>query len=217
MEYPQITSVDELINLGPGICCDLDETCSLTISHWIDLIKKEFGNPEKLSTSRMIEKYQYVQSIPYYNTPEINEFIDELLFSNELQTVLPLMPTVKDYIHQVNEISPIICYLTIRPESVVQGTQEWLDKDQFPEAAVFAKPDHIDRLEGNKWKANILKQAYPNIKGIIDDNQGIIEHLGSDYQGTLFLFGHEFSPNGDKFVVPCKDWSVVYNEVKNKF
>jgi hypothetical protein len=110
---------------------------------------------------------------------------------------------------------PIKCYLTLRPESVVDGTREWLKQHQFPDATVFAKPDHIDRLEGNKWKANILKQAYPTIKGIIDDNQGIIEELGKDYQGKLFLFGHKSSPNGASFVVPCQDWNKVYGEIKD--
>jgi hypothetical protein len=217
MTYPKITSIEELLSLDQGIACDLDETCSWTVYHWIDLIKSEFGNPEQLTTLEMVGKYQYVQNVPYFNTAEVNEFIDGLLFSNELQTELPLIDSVNDYIHAVDEIIPIRCYLTIRPESVVEGTQEWLEKHQFPEATVFAKPDSIDRLEGNKWKANILKQAYPTIQGIIDDNQGIINELGKDYKGTLFLFGHELSPNGNKFVVPCKDWDRVYQGIKNKY
>jgi hypothetical protein len=215
MQYQKITTIEELVDLGTGIACDLDETCSWTVYHYIDILKNKFGNPENLSTLDMVEKYQYVQSVPYYRTPEINEWIEEMIHSNELQPELPLIPNIQDYIHKVNKTMPIKCYLTLRPESVVDGTREWLKQHQFPDATVFAKPDHIDRLEGNKWKANILKQAYPTIKGIIDDNQGIIEELGKDYQGKLFLFGHKSSPNGASFVVPCQDWNKVYGEIKD--
>lgn len=214
MSYPKITTIDELLSLDEGIAFDLDETCSWTVYHWIEKMQDLFGNPEQLTTLEMVNKYQYVQNVPYYQKPEVNDWINETLFSNELHAELPLMPGVKDYIYDINEIIPIKCYLTVRPESVVDGTREWLEKHQFPEATIFTKPDAIDRVEGNRWKANILQHSYPIIKGIVDDNQGLIKELPEDYQGTVFLFGHQSFNGSNGFTIPCQDWEKVYQEVK---
>jgi hypothetical protein len=217
MTFPKITTIDELLALDEGIAFDLDETCSWTVYHWVEEMQELFGNPEQLTTLEMVEKYQYVQNVPYYDTPEVNDWIEKMLTSNELQVELPLIPGVKDHIESIGQIIPVRCYLTIRPDTIVDGTREWLEKHQFPEAAIFAKPVSIDKLDGNRWKANILQQSYPIIKGIVDDNQGLVKELPDDYLGKVFLFGHESFNGKNDFTIPCKDWSTVYQEIKRVY
>lgn len=219
MTFPQVKSVEELLKLdGPaGLASDIDETLSWTIKNWVEEMQKLFGNPENLSPEEMIREYQYVQNVSYWRTPEVDAWVQEKAQSNQAQTNLPLIPEAEIYAPKVHQVIPINCYLTIRPDLVVEGTREWLTKHQFPDAPIFAIPSKIPRKYGNRWKAEILKKSYPLIRGIIDDNQGLIDKLGPDYPGTIFLFGHRSSLNSHKFVVPCSNWEAVYREVRVRY
>jgi hypothetical protein len=90
----------------------------------------------------------------------------------------------------------------------------WLEKHKFPKAAIFAKPQDVAWADGSRWKAEILRKSFPQILGIIDDNQWLLKELGSEYPGKVFLFGHNSLPNGCQNVVLCPDWKAVYLEVR---
>ena len=206
----------ELPELKPGIAADIDETLSWTVWFWMRQLQHLFGNPEDLTPEEMVEKYQYTQAVPYWQSEEALGWMDHHIKSDRLQENLPEVENA----HLLSEVSntiPISAYITARPEGVIHGTRVWLKKHKFPEAPIIAMPNDIGHNDCNKWKAEILKELYPTVQGIIDDNQKLLDALGDDYQGTVFAFGHESLPEQKPFAIPCKDWHEVVKKVNERF
>ena len=176
-------------------------------------MQDQFGNPENLSVKGIVEKYRYVQHVPYWQSEEITQWIDEKVYSNELQKELPLIEDADTYLCEINKFIPVAAYITIRPEAVITGTQNWLDKHNFPAAPVICRPVDVDFEDGNQWKAELLQKLYPNILGIVDDNAKLLEFLPADYKGTIFLYDHN-SIDSQLNVIACPNWPHVYTEIK---
>ncbi len=206
----------DLETLEKGLAVDIDETLSWTIGHLIEKMQENFGNPENLSVKEMAEKYRYTQNIPYWQSTEALQWLDEKIHSNEMQEELPLIADANIHLNHIAKIIPISAYITVRPESIEAGTKKWLAKHNFPQAPIIFRPKEIKHQDGNKWKAGILKTLYPKVLGIIDDNAKLLEFLDQDYPGTIFLYDHE-SANSTAHVIPCKNWLRVFAEVKKHF
>lgn len=201
-----------------GLAVDIDETLSWTIGYWVEQMQNKFGNPENLSVKEMVEKYRYTQNIPYWQTDEALDWMRNSIHSNELQKELPLIEEADIYLNKINEVIPIVAYITVRPQSVLTGTQDWLKKNGFPEAQIICKPIDIEHENGSKWKAEILEKLYPNVLGIIDDNIKLLEFLNTNYSGIIFAYDHASIDNKNGInVIPCKNWPNVYEEVKKYF
>ncbi len=199
--------------IGAGLAVDIDETLSWTIGYWVAEMQKKFGNPEKLTVKEMVEKYRYTQNVPYWQHEEALQWVDEKINSNETQENLPLIEGSSAYLNRINQIIPIVAYITIRPERVIEGTKNWLAKHNFPLAPVICRPNELVHSNGNEWKAKVLEDLYPKVLGIIDDNAKLLQFLSQDYKGRVFMYEH--SDNlGFPFAVACKDWLTVYKEVK---
>jgi hypothetical protein len=201
-------------NQTVGLAVDIDETLSGTNLYWIAELQKKFGNPEGLSIQQMAEKYNYTQNIPYYQTEEALQWMDEQIGSNDMQELLPLIENANTAVQEINRMIPIVAYITVRPESVTQGTQKWLQKHNFPSAPVIARPSNVFHLHGSKWKAGVLERLYPNVKGIIDDNPSLVAHLSARYQGTVYLYNASACSHDHIKVIPCKSWDDVLMQIK---
>ncbi len=127
---------------------------------------------------------------------------------------MPLIENANHIVQKINEIVPIVGYLTIRPKTVIEGTRIWLRKHELPEAAILARPASLPTTEGNKWKAGVLDFLYPQVLGIVDDNPAIVDHLLTDYKGTIYLFDSVEAIGGGIKVVPCRTWPDVHAQVK---
>ncbi|MFH0853150.1 MAG: hypothetical protein V1853_01980 [bacterium] len=200
----------------PGLAVDIDETLSWTLGNWIAAMQKKFGNPENLTVKEIIEKYRYTKNIPYWQSQEVLEFKKRLIYSNELQKELPLIEGAHEYLNKIHQIIPVAAYLTIRPQNVIEGTQNWLDKHGFPKAPIICRPDSTKHEDGNIWKGNLLSQMYPNLLGVIDDNVELLKHLDSYYQGIVFLYDHT-TVDSQLHVIACLKWPQVFEEVKKYF
>ncbi len=198
---------------NPGLAVDIDETLSWTIGYWIEEMQNKFGNPENLTVKEMAEKYRYTQNVPYWQHAEVLEWIDEKINSNETQEDLPLIEGSSAYLNRINQIIPVAAYITIRPERVLEGTNNWLKKHNFPIAPVICRPNELAHSNGNEWKAKVLEELYPKVLGIIDDNAKLLQFLSPEYKGRVFLYDHHDNL-GFSFAVACKDWLKVYKEVK---
>lgn len=198
---------------GSGLAVDIDETLAWTIGYWIEEMQKQFGNPENLTIKEMIEKYRYTQNIPYWQETEMLEWVDMKINSNEAQENIPLIEGSIAYINRINQIIPIVAYITARPERVIKGTKSWLEKHKFPLAPVICRPNEVSHVKGNEWKAEVLKKLYPQVIGIIDDNAKLLQFLDNNYQGKVFMYDHHDNL-GYPFSIACKDWFTVYKEVK---
>lgn len=205
------------MNKTIGLALDIDETLALTSTYWTELLMEKFSNPENLTAAEIISKYRYTQNVPYWQTEEAFRWMEEARESDLLQEQLPLIINANHSVKKINEIVPIVAYVTIRPSSVNLGTRNWLRKHDFPEAPIIHKPDTIDHAEGNKWKAKLLYKAYPQILGIIDDNPSVPQHLPEKYPGVVFLYDNDDHPRKDIHVIPCKEWSDVYTAVTKYF
>ncbi|MFZ4632289.1 MAG: hypothetical protein ACOYL8_03780 [Patescibacteria group bacterium] len=206
--------MNELIHIpAQGLAVDIDETLSWTIGYWIEEMQNKFGNPENLTIKEMVEKYRYTQNVPYWQHEEALEWVDEKINSSETQENLPLIEGSSAYINRINQIIPIVAYITVRPEKVIEGTKNWLAKHNFPLAPVICRPNELDHKNGNEWKAKILEELYPKVLGIIDDNAKLLQFVNPNYKGRVFLYDHHDNL-GFPYAVACKDWLTVYNEVK---
>lgn len=130
-----------------------------------------------------------------------------------MQENLPLIEDANVYLNKINDIIPIVAYITVRPKIVLPGTKIWLDKHNFPTAPIIARPKNVLHTDGNKWKAGILQKLYPQIIGIIDDNAKLLEFLDQKYQGVVFLYDHHITESNLQ-VIPCKNWLTVFEEIK---
>jgi len=197
-----------------GLALDIDETLSFTLQHWFSVMREKFGNPENLEVIDIIKKYRYAQYVPYWQTPEAKEWMNEARLSNKLQVELPLIENANSLVQKVNEIKPIVIYLTTRPEAVTEGTIKWLRKHNFPKAPIVARPENVTHEDGLSWKAKILESLYPEIEGIVDDHPGLLEKLPDSYKGTIYLYDNIESKRKDIKVIPCPTWEDVLTEVQ---
>jgi hypothetical protein len=200
-----------------GLALDIDETLSWTIGHYIKELQILFGNPEKLSIEEMAKKYRYTQNVPYWQNEGVDRWVDEHINDNEFQCQLTLIKDSDHFVNRINKVIPVVAYLTIRPESVVEGTSRWLRKNGFPEANVIARPNDIPREKGNNWKAEVLEYLYPNILGLVDDNLAVVNNLSTKYHGKIFLYNNKDVPIENKNVFACPKWSDVYSTVIKEF
>jgi hypothetical protein len=213
--------IDELkINLKNknirGLALDIDETLSRTIGYWVENLQLKFGNPENLSVQEFAFKYQFMQNVPYWQTKEALNWMENARKSNKIQEILPLIENANEVVGQINKIIPICAYITIRSQSVIPGTKKWLKKHGFPDAPVIAKPNDLPYENGSKWKAEVLTKLYPQIIGIIDDNPSLIDFLPKDYKGYVFLYNNSEIYVKNRKVIPCKNWNDVLLKVKER-
>ncbi len=200
-----------------GIALDIDETLSWTIGWWVENLQELFGNPENLSIPELIKKYRYTQNVPYWQTDEALKWMEEHRSSNAVQEQLPLIPDVHQYVLKIHKIVPVIAYITVRPDSVIQGTKNWLAKHNFPEAPVIARPESVDHTAGNEWKAEALNYLYPSVLGIVDDNPSLVQQLPESYKGTVFVYENEPPLREGLDIVHCRDWLSVVEAVEKRF
>lgn len=189
-----------------GLALDLDETLSDTALQFFIKLQERFGNPDQLTPIKALKKYRYASNCPYYQIPPIEKWRFEQVHSNSFQEDLPLIRGADHYVRKIHqEIMPIKMYLTIRPECVIDGTEKWLKKHNFPQAPIVTRPDYVPFNQSHKWKAEQLQTFYPDIEGIVDDNASLIHALPKNYQGRIFLFDHNTTPTTNLDVIPCKD------------
>ncbi|KXK27374.1 MAG: hypothetical protein TR69_WS6001000250 [candidate division WS6 bacterium OLB20] len=200
-----------------GIALDIDETLSHTVLYWFSRMQTLFGNPEDLSVEDMIRKYRYSYHVPYWQTPEVDEWIAVQLHSNQVQEELPVIKGATEGVNKINETIPVVAYLTARPDSVQDGTRTWLTMHGFPEVPLITRPPYVVPQQGNTWKAAVLSHIQDHVVGIIDDNPGLVEKLDEAYTGTVFLYDYSDTVNSSAEVISCKNWDAVVDAVISKY
>lgn len=201
-----------------GIAVDIDETLSNTVKWWFSRMLEIFGNPENLDWLGVYEKYRHSSKVPYWQTEEAKIWMEERRMDNAMQTELEVIENSLETVHEINEIVPVVAYITARPEQVISGTKEWLELHGFPEASIISRPNDVPIQVGNKWKANVMRELYPYVQGIIDDNVDFPLEFSDDYKGKVYIYNYESDPtNGTIDVVACKNWKDVLGAIKKDF
>ena len=208
-----------LPEINEWIALDIDETLSRTIGYLVAEMQKRFWNPENLSVEEMVTKYRYTQNVPYWQSDEVTQRLNDTLRSNTLQEEIWIIAWAKEFVKKINTIVPIAAYITVRPIVVFEWTQNRLQRNWFPKAPIIMKPESVKREEGNIRKAQVLEKMYPKILGIIDDNDGLVSYITKEYKWIIFLYSHDETKqeHKEKNVIACKSRNDVYNEVKKYF
>lgn len=197
-----------------GLALDIDETLSNTRKHWFEFLMEQIGNPENLTLHEMMKKYRYSQDVPYWQTDEGKKIMEKNRHNSELQLNIDLMDGAQEGVYKVNKIVPVLCYLSARPESVLNATEKWLEYNKFPKADIFLKPINVTKEDSYDWKSDILNYLYPNIVGIVDDNPIQVESLVSKgYLGKVWLYGHTDICFDSDNVINCDNWNSVRSSV----
>lgn len=196
-----------------GIALDIDETLSSTNVFWFTRMLKLFGNPENLTPEEMARKYHLAQHVPYWQGREdVETWMNAERTKNDSQKTIPLIPNAKDTVIKINNYAPILLYLTVRPQCVLEGTQEWLHNMGFPPAPIVGRPDTVPFEKGNAWKASLLPSLFPFISVLVDDNPSVMRSLDSSYAGRLLLFSQSSSlipHTHQSCTIACPDWTDV--------
>lgn len=189
---------------GIKLAVDIDETLAQTNLLWAQHHLEAYGNPEGLSAEDIIKKYRFVKDVPYWQFDTAYEWVGAHINSNEAKLDIPV---IEESIGVMQKI-PVVCYLTNRPESTVDGTKRWLRKYGFPDK------DIISSVSGLEWKANKLVEMFPEVTGIMDDNNDLLMHIPHNYNGRIFLYSHfNHTPTGLD-VILCPTWADVEKEVQ---
>jgi hypothetical protein len=194
-----------------GFACDLDDTLSATVDYYFGKIDERFPNEEDLSISELKKKYGKSWNVATWQTDEVKEFKKEIVYNNEKQKViLPLDGALK-YMSKVHEILNFVVYITARPQCVVEGSNFWLEKHGFPKLPIIARPEHVSHEESSLWKAQVLKELYRGVEGIVDNEGNIAKFCEEiDYKGEFILIGQESYDSKSGLVTACRDWESIY-------
>ncbi len=197
-----------------GIAIDIDDTLADTRQYYFEKLYKQFGTVDGLSLRDLIEKYTFTENVPAWKTPEVLLWIQEDSTSNQTQQDMPVMAGALDAVTKINTILPVRMYITSRPSVVVEGTKRWLAHHGFPDAEIVTRPYSEVKIHGNSWKADILKVQYPSVSGIIDDNPEIIEALGPEYQGRVYIFSKSSQHlDENQKISYCLTWDDVLSAI----
>lgn len=197
-----------------GLALDIDETLSNTAETWLKDFFEKHGNPENLTPLQFIKKYLYIENAPYFQTPVVKKMLDDFCQSPLAYENLGLMENCKEVVNQINQIIPIAAYITMRPAAVLESTQKWLKKNNFPNAPIITRPNNLPREQSTSWKATVLEELYPNIIGIVDDNHSFIEKLSHGYKGKIFLYNNTRQiDRTDLNIISCPTWDCVLAKI----
>ncbi|MGM5484394.1 MAG: hypothetical protein ACQEP1_00805 [Nanobdellota archaeon] len=200
--------------LRSGIAIDLDDTVFNTSLHWYKTLVSNFGKPPGLGVGDIEKRYGYFQQVPYFQGRKAEKLFEHMVHGNGYQEKLPLNEGAKDRLDDIQSEYGIAGYVTARPEDVREGTENSLGRHNLPEAPLIMRQDNED--DHNRWKGLLISENSHLVRGIIDDNPSLIEHL-SYYDGTVFLFGKKDWQKDGIDVVPCMNWKETYKKLKERY
>jgi hypothetical protein len=195
-----------------GLALDIDETLSYTNRHWMQTALDRLPFPEGCVREELLMSNAPLET--YWPEDVLLERLGDLLHSNEFNSGISIIENANHAVNEINGIVPILAYITARPVSVAESTQQWLARHGFPEAPLIMMPVEEDHIKRNRWKANVLRLLYPEILGIVDDNPGLSVELSENYEGMVFVYSSSVHPNQNDHIIPCPDWNSVNEAVK---
>lgn len=199
------------------IAVDIDETLCDTRRFWFTELSRLFGAPLNLSTDQLIEHFEYTDRVTMWQNPEAKSWLSEARCDSEIhrERLVPVVGAVQGML-SISEHFDIV-YMTMRPDTIIEATRDWLDSQQFPPGEIVASPAWLFDAERPAWKGRELLARHPGVVGLIDDHPDVVEAISPQYRGKVFLLGQAVAPRTDIDVVPCRDWPAVVQQVSIAF
>lgn len=198
-----------------GLVLDIDETLSATNVAWFERLEQLFGNPTGLPLEQLIQDYHLAQNVPFWQSEEALAWMQSQRDDPRAQDGLPLIPGAVEGVYSLADVTNVVGYCTVRPETVSANTIAWLRENGLPDLPVVSKPSSVPFAEGNNWKANALKEMWPEVTGIVDDNPKVPILATKLYPGKIFLFGHTSCPAGAEHALSCATWAAVVDRARS--
>lgn len=174
----------------PGIALDIDGTVADTVGAYFALMHRQFGDPQSLGPGALQKTFRWVENVPYWQHEQAAAFFDKQRSDPSWQAGAAPLAGAVDGVRELGEILPIRLYVTARPVNMIPSSYEWLAEHGFPSAPILACPDRIPHELAGAWKAAVLERLYPAVRGIVEDNASILDHLRPDYAGAVILIAH---------------------------
>lgn len=199
------------------IAVDIDETLCDTRRFWFSELSRLFGAPFHLSTAQLIESFEYTDRVPMWQTREAKAWLSEARCNSEIhrERLEPVVGALQGMLRISQHFD--IVYMTMRPDTIIEATRDWLDSQKFPRGEIVASPACLFDVERPAWKGRELLARHPGVVGLIDDHPDVIEAISPEYRGKVFLLGQEVAPRTDIDIVPCRDWPAVVEQVSRAF
>ncbi len=199
-----------------GWACDIDNTVSATAEAFFDRMDGLFPRPEGdegLSVSELVRKYVSDDQVPTWQTPEARAASKAIISDPEFYRELPPIAGSDTVLRRFTEALPFTCFITARPNVVADETRAWLES-RFPTLPLITKPDSVDPSRNNEWKARLLEALYPQVRGIVDDDPRLVEHLSPGYGGTVIIFGASSVEHDHVEAYACLTWKDVERKLE---
>lgn len=202
-----------------GIALDIDDTLSLTSTEWYVWMDERFRNPEGLSPADIHKQYRSgISSVPYWQSQEAAAFMKDLLVSEGFHDAFSLIQGADTAVREINDVIPVVAYITARPDAVYESTKRWLIRHGFPEAPIIFRPVETPIDQRSTWKAGVLVALHPWVEGIIDDHPSLFSELARlEYPGKLYLCDHGSTHNDYTGLDALGGWDVLIRRIKEDF
>ena len=199
------------------IAVDIDETICDTRRFWFSELAQRFGKPIDVTIEQLIQRYEYTDRVEMWQTPGARKWLKDARFDPEIhRSCLEPVRSARESLEYISRQFDVI-YMTMRPDTIVDATREWLQREQFPSGEVLASPAFLFDRERPGWKGRELCARHPNVVGLIDDHPDVANAIPNSYRGKVFLLGQSVAPRSDIEIVLCEDWNRVVQAVAIAF
>ncbi len=172
----------------PWYALDIDDLLSHTAHDRFHELKELFGDPW-YDFADLKKHTERVNSV--WNDENAQKRIIEKIFDNEYQKTISLFPQSLESVTKLQRKNLFNCYITARPDAIIDGTQHRLEKNWFPALPIIARPPTIPKDKEHLRKAQTLYTLQSEgVIGIIDDQFKLLHQMEQyfpDYQWTLHL------------------------------
>lgn len=225
-KFPDITVTELLKQLKKnkiyGIALDIDDTLSYSDNHWALQMGKKLQlfkpHEQEAYLSDFRKRAKSAKGITEWNSAYAQKTLQDFIHSHKFHQDIPLIENANHMVNKINEIVPIVAYITARPNSVIKTTQKWLSKHDFVPAPVITRLNNQPHKVRNIWKAKVLTKLYPYVTGIIDDQPKLKLELKSlKYQGQMFLYDNGQNHQEYKNHVHYKTWTQLLKAIKQNY
>lgn len=172
------------------LALDIDDTLANTAHDWFQELKKLFGDPW-FNFDELHKHNNYNRVNEVWSDPDAQQRMMTKIHDNNYQTNISLVPHALESVQDIHTHKPFSCYITMRPQNVIEWTKEWLLKHWFPELRIIARPLSISKEKEHSRKVWVLNELYQEwVAGIIDDQIKLIHQMEEyypDYPGTIHI------------------------------